>query len=231
MSHPLPIQPLADAVAQFLERVLKIWFDKAPFPYVNAPPIRDQVHWRIRRLANRFAALIARAIAGTLPTPRLRKPPVPPEPVAPDAALAEATHRRPRKPDPLPREHGWLIRMLPALAPYASGLEGMIYHDPQMAELIAAAPQVGRILRPLLWALGGHVPLIARLHPLEDYQHPNPARGPSAETPQQKPSQRWRLIMGGWLRPLPRKPRRRHGPNAIAGQRPPPNGPGAFSLA
>jgi hypothetical protein len=214
-----------------MEEILRLWFFKAPFPAVNAPPICNLVAWRMRRLANRFAALIARAIAGTLPTPRPRKSSAALAPIAPEAAQAEATHKRPRKPDPLPREHGWLTKMLPALGAYTAGIEGLIYHDPQMAELIAAAPQVGRILRAVLWALGGHVPLPIRLYPLEDYQHPNPARGPSAETPQEKPSQRWRMIMGGWLRPLPRKPRRRRTPKAAAARRPPPNGPGSFSLA
>jgi hypothetical protein len=230
MSNPLPLQPLADTVARIMEEILKIWFFRAPFPAVNAPPIRNLIHNRVRRLANRFAALIARAIAGTLPAPRPRKPCAPLAPIEPEAAQAEATHKRPRKPDPLPREHGWLTKMLPALGAYSAGVEGLIYHDPQMAELIAAAPQVGRLLRALLWMLGGHVPLPIRLYPLEKYRHPNPARGPTIENPQQKPSKRWHMIMGGWLRPLPRKPRRRR-TLASARQKPPPNALPVFSPA
>ncbi len=78
---------------------MRIWFFKAPVPAVNAPPIRDQVSHRIRRLANRFAALIARVIDGTLPAPRPRKPRVPLSPIDPEAARAEATHKTlPRNP-------------------------------------------------------------------------------------------------------------------------------------
>jgi hypothetical protein len=83
----------------------------------------------------------------------------------------------------------------------------------------------------LLWALGGHVPLPIWIYPLEEYQHPNPARGPTVENPQQAPSLRWRMIMGGWLRPLPRKPRRRRAKAAGASRRPAPRSLGGFSPA
>jgi hypothetical protein len=66
-----------------VEEILKIWFFRAPFPGVNPPPIRFLVQARIRRLADRFAALIARAIAGKLLTPRPRKPRVPLAPIDP----------------------------------------------------------------------------------------------------------------------------------------------------
>jgi len=49
----------------------------------------------------------------------------------------------------LPRGQAWLIRLLPGeAASYGCQLQALLA-DPQMAALLAAAPEAGRILRPL----------------------------------------------------------------------------------
>ncbi len=97
---------------------------------------------RLRRTAERFARLAAKVHAGTLPPPRrrLRSP-------------------RPARPQPLrlPRGVAWLLRRLPQAASAASQLQHLLA-DPAMADLLAAAPQAGRLLRPLCQMLGVRPP-------------------------------------------------------------------------
>ncbi len=110
---------------------------------------------RLRRTAERFARLAAKVHAGTLPPPRrrLRSP-------------------RPARPQPLrlPRGVAWLLRRLPQAASAASQLQHLLA-DPAMAELLAAAPQAGRLLRPLCQMLGVRPP---------PAQHPPPPVRPAA---------------------------------------------------
>jgi hypothetical protein len=118
---------------------------------------------RLRRRGARFAALLARFRAGTLPAPRpLRR-------------------RAPRVPSDrppyvrLPRRPGWLLRMMaPArlpVAPYATYLRQLL-DDPEIAALLAAAPQAARLLRPLLTALS--------TDPLPEILRPTPKPTPPA---------------------------------------------------
>ena len=93
----------------------------------------------LHRLAARFEALASRVRAGggAVATPRTRP-----------ASVAS-----PRLPPRLPRGFAWLIR----LAPDAAQLGGQVRHllaDPELASLLVAAPQAGRILRPLCRMLG-----------------------------------------------------------------------------
>ncbi len=105
---------------------------------------------RLRRLGTRFAALAARVAAG-----RLR--PARPRPCVP-------RQRPPAAPSPLPRGRAWLMRLVPEAAGAASQLQHLLT-DPEMAALIAAAPQAGRILRPLCRMLGIDPPAALRLPP------------------------------------------------------------------
>ncbi len=99
----------------------------------SAGPLLILIVGRLRRLAARFAALAARAQAGTLP--RLRRP--------------ESGRRPPRGRQPrLPEGFAWLIRLVPQAAGYAGQVQALL-SDPQMAALLEAAPQAGRVLRPL----------------------------------------------------------------------------------
>ncbi len=124
-----------------------------------AGPLIILIWRRLNRMGIRFAAIAARHDAGTLRPPRRR-------PQAPRPPLA-----RPRKPDPLPRGKAWLLRLVPEAAGGASQLQHLLA-DAEMAALIAAAPQAGRILRPLCRMLG--IPLPAALAP------PPPPDGPIA---------------------------------------------------
>ena len=97
---------------------------------------------RVRRLGKRFAAIIARLQAGTLRPPGW------------SAGRTRASARdRAHRPAEEPRGFGWMSRLLPLLGGAAGSLCELIYR-PQMAELYAEAPQMGRVLRPLCHMLG-----------------------------------------------------------------------------
>ncbi len=114
----------------------------------SALPLTALVHGRLRRLAERFAALVARVEAGTVRPVRVR--------VAPRAA-------RVALPAALPRGFGWLGRLMPEGNPYAEYLERQVGSDAEMASLLAAAPQAGRTLRAVLWMMGRPVPEVLRV--------------------------------------------------------------------
>ena len=99
---------------------------------------------RLSRLTRRFDALVARLEAGQ-----------------PAATYRKRTRPARAPPDPgvlrLPRDHWWLFRLLPreAAAAHRGRLE-VLLADPQTAALLAAAPEAGRILRPLCRLLAIH---------------------------------------------------------------------------
>ncbi len=102
---------------------------------------------RLRRAALRARRLAAKLAAGKpLVTPRRRNP----------------DPSRPGRPPPprLPRGYAWVIRLVPAAAPAASQLRGLLA-DPEMAEL-AQAPPMRRLLRPLCQMLGVTPPEIPK---------------------------------------------------------------------
>jgi hypothetical protein len=93
---------------------------------------------RLARSATRFERLFARWREGTLPKPR------------PSRAGQPTT----RQPHPhLPANPAWLVAMARETAPMASQLQHLLAH-PDITEFLAAAPQAGRILRPLCHMLG-----------------------------------------------------------------------------
>ena len=133
----------------------------------------------LNRLASRFASLAARVRAGEAMVAR-----------APARLrAAPATPRlRPRPPLALPQGFAWLLRLAPTTVP----LRSQVCHwlgDPELAALLAAAPQALRILRPLCWMLGigpesGQPPgLFAPPAP-----PPAPARAKPAPQPCEAPS-------------------------------------------
>ena len=93
---------------------------------------------RLRRLGSRIARLAARLEAGAKPAP-------------PRPAAARPKPPRPRK--RLPEGRAWLVRLVPEAASGASQLQHLLA-EPEMAALIAASPQMGRLLRPLCLMLG-----------------------------------------------------------------------------
>ncbi len=101
--------------------------------------------WRyLSRPAQRLERLIARWQSGRLVAPRARPPGG-----APGDTARKQREAKPR----LPSGHAWLVRMLQRTAQFSGQLEALVAR-PEMAELLAAAPQAGRILRPLFTMLG-----------------------------------------------------------------------------
>ncbi len=115
----------------------------------SAAPIMLLIWTRLGRTAARFARLAARLGAGALPIVAAAPP---------DCGLRPVSRRRdpgaPSNGAPvLPRGFAWLLRQVPEAAPFGSQLRHLL-SDPEMQALIVAAPQFGRVLRPLCRMLG-----------------------------------------------------------------------------
>jgi hypothetical protein len=124
---------------------------------------------RIRRAKQLFARVAARVAAG-LYIPRHR-------------AAAPRPGQKPPPPDRLPRNFGWLLKLVPDSVGYRSQLENLL-RDPEMAALLAAAPvPMARALRPLCRMLGLPPPPILAPPP----RKPRPKRAKAAAAPQPPP--------------------------------------------
>jgi hypothetical protein len=137
---------------------------------------------RLRRITRRFAALAARHAAGTLRP--LRTPTTQPRTAGPDPPPP----RSPPPRDKLPRGYAWLIRLVPGAANFGSQLAYLL-SQPEMAAMIAAIPQMSRLLRPLCRALAAHPtpplpPDPPRIRP------PRPKREKPPRPPRQTPDPR-----------------------------------------
>ena len=103
---------------------------------------------RLRDLVARF-----RAVAGT-PVPPPRRAPKPVEPrFVPTDTYYDPLADPPPERTGLPRSWRWLLRLVPQAAAGRAQLEALL-RDPAMAEMLAADPRLGPILRPLGWMLG-----------------------------------------------------------------------------
>ena len=136
------------------------------------PPLAvvlSQVYWRIARRLSRLDRLVLQWHAGTVPRPR------PPRAARPTASNPAAP--RPRIPD----GHAMLIHLAQRTAQYRVDLE--IFLDrPDTRALLRAAPQAGRILRPLCRILAVDLPAYLRAPP-----RPKPAPRPPARIPANHP--------------------------------------------
>ena len=143
---------LRHAVAAFAarqDRVQTTWIGTqaySPIVPPNQPPKLPPETWpllwhRLNRLAARFQALFARWQTNTLPMPRLR---------APRPYIPRETPR-------LPTTHGWINARIPEAAPCAGTLDILLQHS-ELPKFLTEAPQAGRLLRPLLRALGLQTP-------------------------------------------------------------------------
>ena len=145
---------------------------------------------RLARLAARFQALFARWRAGTLPKPcpsRAGRP-----------ARAQSAPR-------LPSERGWINGRIADAAPCA-GLLGYLLYDPGLPDFVAAAPQAGRILRPLCRMLAIDPPPYLRLPPRPARQRPaRPAQPKQPRPPRARPHRGGLPYLFSRSRP-PRKP-------------------------
>jgi hypothetical protein len=130
-----------------------------------AQPLLSLIWNRLRRLVARFASLAARVQAGPLPPPRRR--------------TARKQSARQRQPE-LPKGYAWLIRLVQPTAQFAGQVQHLL-SDPEMIALLEAAPQAGRIFRPLCRALA--IPLPPALRPKPRPAKPDPNGGEPAKPP------------------------------------------------
>jgi hypothetical protein len=138
-----------------------------------AGPLLLLVWNRLCGMRNRFTALAARVRAGTLPAP------APPRQRAATPRPAAA----PDFPKLPPLSSGWLLRMVPEpwhLNAWRTPLQELLA-DPEMAAVVQAAPQMGRILRPLCHMLHEEPPpyLLLPKRP----RRPRPARPAKPKPP------------------------------------------------
>ena len=141
-----------------------------------AGPMLLLIFARLRRLAARFASLVAQIQAGPLPPRR---------PSRPAAGICRETRQKAR----LPQSFAWLIRLVPGTAAYAGQVQTLLA-DPQTTALLEAAPRAGRILRPVCRMLAIPLPDHLRLPRPPSAMPPNgadaidpPALSPPALSP------------------------------------------------
>ncbi len=134
-----------------------------------------QIWKRLRGIAFRFRARLARNAANPVPIPaRLRKQ----HPARPGAARPGAA--RPRKPDPLPRHYAWLLRLIQETAHGRSQFCDFLA-DPEMATLLTQDPQLRSILRPLCHILGIRRDQVPSLYPPKPPAPPLPSQPPDPQ--------------------------------------------------
>jgi hypothetical protein len=105
---------------------------------------------RVNRVAAQFRAVAATPIPP--PRPARAQPAANPTTAPPEDSPPQAP-RTPRRPPVMPYGSHWLVRLIPGATASLSQLEALL-RDPEMAALLAADARLGRILRPLCWALG-----------------------------------------------------------------------------
>jgi hypothetical protein len=116
---------------------------------------------RVRRLEARFNALVACWRAGTLAAAAVRRLTLPPYfgPLRGPNPQGEGDSNRQRAGWPFPRGRGWVVRLLaPVTGAPCVGALCLAWEDAEMATFYAAAPQAGRLLRPLAHMIGAPLP-------------------------------------------------------------------------
>jgi hypothetical protein len=162
-----PLSP-TDRFSCLIEGLFEDVAAAAPLGWVAIPLIK--LLWRrLRRMSRLFAAILARFRAGTLPAPG--SAPRRPAPARP-AAASDPSHG----PRPLdqPRRFGWVLQMTYAAMVRRFDLVEML-DDPETVALVAGAPQLGRVLRPLCRMLALKPPAWLRL-PRRRASRPPPPR-------------------------------------------------------
>ena len=137
MSIPIPTSTAAAVFAQIIEG-LRHTVPKFIAQDRTAGPLIILIWTHLGRLGRRFAAIAARAEAGTLPAPRRRRP------------VARRTGTV-RAPSPLPTGFAWLGQMMWETRASGHHLHHLVTTDPQMMALMAASPQAARIVRSIFW--------------------------------------------------------------------------------
>lgn len=139
MSVPFPTSSVASRFAGIIDTLCHI-IPKLIARDREAGPLIILIHNHLRRLGARFAAIAARAQAGTLPAPRCH--------TARRKATRPAVRLSPRL---LPYGYAWLIKVFQETACGGQYLYHLVLNDPEMAALLAASPQAGRIVRSIFW--------------------------------------------------------------------------------
>jgi hypothetical protein len=190
MPWTLPPQP-ALATDRFILILAALW------KWVWEKPGREMtgaVSVAIRRKLTtaqaRFALLAQRFHDGTLTPPKPRATPRKP-PAFPDDA---GTRTRP--PPILPRHFGWLCGLVPSWAAGAGYQMEHLLLNPELEAMAAASPEVGKLIRSLLWMTGRRPPAYLAPPPRTNRAPPERAgTGPkpgsrrprAAETPPAEP--------------------------------------------
>ena len=75
-------------------------------------------------------------------------------PASPEMAAETETNAAQPPPERLPKDFAWLVRLAGSEAVCYGGQLAHLLRDPEMVALLAASPQIVRLLRPLCRALG-----------------------------------------------------------------------------
>jgi len=137
----------ADRFTSLIEEICRVLGKHARTRFISEP-MRLLIWNRIMGMARRFASLAERVRTGRLadPAPARSRHASPPPAGAPEQPYVDP-------PEVLPRHFRWLVNMIPEAETFGADLCWLLQRL-EMEELIFAAPQVGRILRPLCRMLG-----------------------------------------------------------------------------
>jgi hypothetical protein len=165
-------QPTPTAAERFATILLWLCRAVAARSATGLPgPLIVLIVGRISHINQRIARLAARIRAGRY--------------AARSAPRRSPIFRRPRRPNPLPQEFGWLLKRVPEAAGYRSQFEYLL-RDAEMAALLAAAPTLARPLRSLCWMLRvSPPPILASPQPAPPQAAP--AAAPRASPPRPPP--------------------------------------------
>jgi hypothetical protein len=136
VSQTIPLSP-PERFASLIDGLFADIATRATNPWIPPLPVEMvllKLIWRrLRRLSRQFAAILAQLRAGTLAQ-------------APGTPRGRSAGPRPHQPS---RRFGWVIYAVSYFVWMRHyELEEMLEH-PETAELVEAAPQLGRVLRPL----------------------------------------------------------------------------------
>ena len=150
--------------------------------YARGPQeLVTQTYNRIRRLERRFNALLAMWRAGTLRAVASGQSAVVSEKVTPHPGPPPQGGREKKTPSAwgFPRGRAWIVRLLvPVTGQQCVGMLCVAWEEPEMREFYAAAPQLGKILRPLAHMIGATLPEWLRLPKRKDTSpRPSPQSG------------------------------------------------------
>jgi hypothetical protein len=160
----------ASYFALAVDTILKVLWREG---YARGPQALVRLTYnRIRRLERRFNTLVAQWRAGALPAARSVQLPTPPPDFGPlrgsnpqrEGDSNSSAGGAQRAAWAFPRRVAWVVRRLvPVTGPQCVGTLCLAWEDPEMAEFFAAAPQVGKILRPLAHMIGAPLPAWLKL--------------------------------------------------------------------